>query len=64
MKQGAWTDLYALAAVLYFVVAGRAPPPAVARMVNDEMRPAREAGAGRYSEETAGRDRCGARGAA
>jgi len=51
MKQGAWTDLYALAAVLYFVVAGRAPPTAVARMVNDEMRPAREAGAGRYSEE-------------
>jgi len=51
MKQGAWTDLYALAAVLYFVVAGRAPPPAVARMVNDEMRPAREVGAGRYSEE-------------
>jgi serine/threonine protein kinase len=51
MKQGAWTDLYALAAVLYFVVAGRAPPTAVARMVNDEMRPAREVGAGRYSEE-------------
>jgi serine/threonine protein kinase len=51
MKQGAWTDLYALSAVLYFVVAGRAPPPAVARMVNDEMRPAREIGAGRYSDE-------------
>jgi serine/threonine protein kinase len=51
MKQGAWTDLYALAAVLYFVVAGRAPPPAVARMVNDEMRPAREVGSGRYSDQ-------------
>jgi hypothetical protein len=50
MKQGAWTDLYALAAVLYFVVAGRAPPPAVARMVNDEMRPAKEIGAGKYSD--------------
>jgi serine/threonine protein kinase len=47
MKQGAWTDLYALAAVLYFVIAGRAPPPAVARMVNDEMRPVREVGAGK-----------------
>src|SRR4029453_758091 len=51
MKQGAWTDLYALAAVLYFVIAGRAPPPAVARMVNDEMRPVREVGAGKYSAE-------------
>jgi serine/threonine protein kinase len=51
MKQGAWTDLYALAAVLYFVIAGRAPPPAVGRMMNDEMRPAREVGAGNYSEE-------------
>jgi serine/threonine protein kinase len=51
MKQGAWTDLYALAAVLYFVIAGRAPPPAVARMVKDEMRPALEVGAGRYSQQ-------------
>ena len=51
MKQGAWTDIYALAAVLYFVIAGRAPPPSVARMVKDEMAPAREVGAGRYSEE-------------
>ncbi|HUL67269.1 MAG TPA: serine/threonine-protein kinase [Burkholderiaceae bacterium] len=54
MKQGAWTDLYALAAVLYFVITGRAPPPAVGRMVNDEIRPAREVGAGRYSEELLG----------
>lgn len=51
MKQGAWTDLYALAAVLYFVIAGRAPPPAVARMVNDEMRPALEVGGGKYSDQ-------------
>jgi serine/threonine protein kinase len=54
MKQGAWTDLYALAAVLYFVIAGRAPPPAVARMVNDDMPPAREVGAGRYSDALLG----------
>jgi serine/threonine protein kinase len=51
MKQGAWTDLYAFAAVMYFVVAGRAPPPAVARMVNDDMRRAKDAGAGRYSDQ-------------
>jgi len=54
MKQGAWTDLYALAAVLYFVIAGHAPPQAVGRMVNDELRPASEVGAGRYSVELLG----------
>ena len=54
MKQGAWTDLYALAAVLYFVIAGHAPPQAVGRMVNDELRPAREVGAGGYSIELLG----------
>ena len=30
MRQGAWTDIYALAAVVYFAVAGKAPIPAVA----------------------------------
>jgi serine/threonine protein kinase len=49
LRQGAWTDIYALAAVVYYIVTGKAPPPAVARMVNDEMVPAREAGKGRYS---------------
>lgn len=51
MKQGAWTDLYALAAVLYFLITGRAPPPAVARMVIDELRPAAEVGGEFYSHE-------------
>lgn len=49
LRQGAWTDTYALAAVVYYLIAGKAPPPAVARMVHDEMVPAREAGKGRYS---------------
>ncbi len=49
LRQGAWTDIYALAAVVYYVITGRAPPPAVARMVHDEMVPAHEAGKGRYS---------------
>ncbi|TCS35955.1 serine/threonine protein kinase [Paucimonas lemoignei] len=50
LRQGAWTDIYALAAVVYYLITGKAPPPSVARMVHDELVPAREAGKGRYSE--------------
>jgi serine/threonine protein kinase len=49
MRQGAWTDVYALAAVLYFLITGARPPPAVMRMLDDDMVPAQEAGKGRYS---------------
>jgi serine/threonine protein kinase len=51
LRQGAWTDVYALSAVLYTAVAGRNPPSAVARAVRDEMKPAAEVGRGRYSPE-------------
>ncbi len=50
LRQGAWTDIYALAAVVYYLITGKAPPPAVARLVHDELVPAREAGKGRYSD--------------
>lgn len=50
-RQGPWTDIYALAAVVYFAITGKSPPPSVARIVNDEMVPAREVGRGRYSEQ-------------
>lgn len=35
MKQGPWTDVYALAALAHFALRGRAPPPSVERLVQD-----------------------------
>ena len=51
MKQGPWTDVYALAAVVYFAIVGRTPPPSVGRLLNDTYKPLVEAAAGRYSPE-------------
>jgi len=39
MAQGAWTDVYALAAVMHVAVCGRAPPPSVARLLSDSYVP-------------------------
>jgi len=39
MAQGAWTDVYALAAVMHVAVTGRPPPPSVARMLIDSYLP-------------------------
>jgi serine/threonine protein kinase len=49
--QGAWTDLYALASVMYFAIAGRVPPPAVQRVVGvDPCKRLTELAQGRYSD--------------
>jgi serine/threonine protein kinase len=37
LRQGAWTDLYALGAVLHFVVMGRPPSPSASRAIHDEQ---------------------------
>ncbi len=50
IRQGPWTDVYALCAVLYTAVVGRAPGSSIARLVRDELVPAREAARGRYSD--------------
>jgi serine/threonine protein kinase len=50
MRQGPWTDLYALASVVYFAITGHAPVPAVARMMSDPLTPLAQAAAGQYSD--------------
>ncbi|MEM5342202.1 serine/threonine-protein kinase [Paraburkholderia azotifigens] len=49
MRQGPWTDIYALAAVIYFAIVGKTPPPSVSRMMSDSYVPLATQAAGRYS---------------
>jgi len=49
LKQGPWTDLYALAAVVYAAVTGQPPTPALERWRDDRLQPLAERAQGRYS---------------
>ena len=49
MTQGAWTDFYALASVVYFAITGRVPPSSVERLIDDRLERLTRVAAGRYS---------------
>ncbi|PVX75231.1 serine/threonine-protein kinase [Paraburkholderia unamae] len=50
MKQGPWTDIYALAAVVYCAIKGATPPASVGRLMSDSYVPLATVAADRYSE--------------
>jgi serine/threonine protein kinase len=63
-KQGPWTDIYGLSATIYHAIAGKAPPNAFDRMLDDCYEPlARIASPGFSPGLLAGIDAGGARGA-
>ena len=47
--RGPWTDLYALAAVVYAAITGGEPAPAADRLTHDKLRPLAVVAAGLYS---------------
>jgi len=49
VKQGPWTDLYALGSVVYFAITGHTPPQSVTRVMTDKYVPLAQAVAGHYS---------------
>lgn len=50
LPQGPFTDIYALAAVMYFAIVKEAPPTSIARMIKDPMTPLASQGIEGFSE--------------
>ena len=50
IRQGPWTDVYAMSAVLRFAITGKAPPASVTRVVTDPVHPLVESVTG-YSRD-------------
>ncbi|MDB5804238.1 MAG: hypothetical protein JWN73_1560 [Betaproteobacteria bacterium] len=48
-RQGPWSDIYALGGVLYWMVCGKKPIEAAARLQSDPQEPASEVAKGKYS---------------
>lgn len=49
VRQGPWTDLYALGAVVHFMITGQTPPLAIGRLVQDSLATLEVQANGRYS---------------
>ena len=50
MTQGAWTDIYALACVVYYAITGRTPMSSVERLMDDRLEPIAVEAQGRYGD--------------
>jgi serine/threonine protein kinase len=50
MKQGAWTDIYAVGGLLYHAMTGKVPVQAISRMMNDPLKPVAALARAPYSE--------------
>ncbi len=50
MSQGAWTDIYALACVVYYAITGKTPMSSVERLMDDRLEPLSRTVAGRYGD--------------
>jgi serine/threonine protein kinase len=50
MTQGAWTDIYALACVVYYAITGKTPMSSVERLMDDRLAPLAVEVQGRYGD--------------